>query len=161
MSQLSLFTVYLLLAGATAIASAALAVKTKEDFYAAVLLGITGLSVAALIGLLGYTFLAVFHVLVYVGATVMFVVFGVVLVGRGAGSERRMALPAAVTSLLVAGAVYVLLRQAAVSRVGVDLARAASELFEGSATALVFLALALASLVVAGLSIASGRGGGE
>jgi NADH-quinone oxidoreductase subunit J len=161
MSQLSLFTVYLLLAGATAIASAALAVKTKEDFYAAVLLGITGLSVAALIGLLGYTFLAVFHVLVYVGATVMFVVFGVVLVGRSAGSERRMALPAAVTSLLVAGAVYVLLRQAAVSRVGVDLARAASELFEGSATALVFLALALASLVVAGLSIASGRGGGE
>jgi len=109
--------------------------------------------------LLGYTFLAVFHVLVYVGATVMFVIFGVVLVGRGAGSERHMTLPAAITSLLVACAVYTLLRQAAVPRVSADLAEAAAELFKGSATALVFLALALASLVIAGLSIASGRGG--
>uniref|UniRef100_A0A7C4FF97 NADH-quinone oxidoreductase subunit J n=1 Tax=Thermofilum pendens TaxID=2269 RepID=A0A7C4FF97_THEPE len=159
MNPLNLFTVYLLLAGAAAVVSAALAVKTKEDFYAAVLLGITGLSVAALIGLLGYTFLAVFHVLVYVGATVMFVIFGVVLVGRGAGSERHMTLPAAITSLLVACAVYTLLRQAAVPRVSADLAEAAAELFKGSATALVFLALALASLVIAGLSIASGRGG--
>uniref|UniRef100_A0A7J3X740 NADH-quinone oxidoreductase subunit J n=1 Tax=Thermofilum pendens TaxID=2269 RepID=A0A7J3X740_THEPE len=161
MSPLNLFTVYLLLAGAAAVVSAALAVRAKEDFYSAVLLGITGLSTAALIGLLGYTFLAAFHVLVYVGATVMFVIFGVVLVGRGAGSERRMTLPAALTSVLVASAVYVLLRQAIVSRVDVNLAEAASWLFEGSATALVFLALALASLVVAGLSIASGRGGGR
>ncbi|MEM4667197.1 MAG: NADH-quinone oxidoreductase subunit J, partial [Thermofilum sp.] len=80
MSPLSMFEVYVLLAALASLVSAALAVKVKEDFYSAILLGLTGLGVAALIGLLGYTFLAVFHVMVYVGATVTFVVFGVLLV---------------------------------------------------------------------------------
>ncbi|MEM0093908.1 MAG: NADH-quinone oxidoreductase subunit J [Thermofilum sp.] len=155
MSPLSMFEVYVLLAALASLVSAALAVKVKEDFYSAILLGLTGLGVAALIGLLGYTFLAVFHVMVYVGATVTFVVFGVLLVGRGAGFEKRMGVPALAVSALLAAALFLLLSTSKPTRVNIDLSSAASAILGENAVALTLLALSLASLVIAGIAVAS------
>lgn len=155
MSPFNAFEVYVTLSALVALVSAALAVKVKEDFYSAILLGVTGLGVAALIGLLGHVFLAVFHVAVYVGATVMFVIFGVILVGRGAGSEKRMNTLALAVSALLAAALLSLLSVVKPARVSIGLSSAASAIFSENATAFVLLALSLASLVIAGIAIAS------
>lgn len=158
MSPLSMFDVYVLLAALAAIVSAFLAVRVKEDFYSAVLLGLTGLGVAALMGLLGYTFLAAFHVMVYVGATVTFVVFGVLLVGRSAGFEKRMSTPALAVAGLLAASIFLLLSTSRPTRVNIDLSSAASAVLGESAVALTLLALSLAALVIAGIAIASEKG---
>lgn len=155
MSPLSMFDVYVALSALVAVASAALAVKVKEDFYSAVLLGVTGLAVAALIGLLGHTFLAVFHVMVYVGATVTFVVFAVILVGKSAGFEKRMGIVALAASALLAAALAALLSTVKTERVTVNLSQAASTVFSENFTALLFVALGLATLVIAGVAIAT------
>ncbi|ABL78483.1 NADH-quinone oxidoreductase subunit J family protein [Thermofilum pendens] len=156
----SLLLVYVLISCAVAVASSLLAVKVKEDFYAAVLLGFVGLSVASLIALLGFTYVAVFHALVYVGATVLFVIMGVIFIGRGLGYERRMLAAGVLTSVFAGSLFYYALQSSAASgspapRVGVDLQQLSQAVLQNQ-VALVFLVFALALLLVAGLPVARG-----
>lgn len=152
------------LASLATIFSAILAVKEKEDFYAAIILGITGLSTASLLALLGYGFIAVFHALVYVGATVMFVVFGVVLIGRTGGFEKKALLPALLASTLLAISLLALFLEVKAPEAPfttLDLGRLQSLFFEKNPTAVLFLAFSLAILVTSGLMLASGDRRGE
>ncbi|QOJ79318.1 NADH-quinone oxidoreductase subunit J [Infirmifilum lucidum] len=158
MNGFSLLDVYLALASLVAVVSAALAVRSREDFYSAIMLGLTGLATASLMALIGYGFVAVFHAFVYVGATVMFVVFGVVLIGRTGGFEKRSLLPAALTSLLLTLALYVFfysVGRGAVATASIDPSRIQEVLFRDPLTVF-FLGVSLAVLVVAGIMIASG-----
>lgn len=159
MSLLSL-DFYFTVASIAAVASAVLAVKSKEDFYSAVLLGLTGLSTASLIALLGYGFVAVFHALVYVGATVMFVVFGVVLIGRTGGFEKKATPLALAASVALAASLLVLFAevQRGAQSVAVDPSRLQGLLFQENPLAVVFLGLSLAVLVAAGVMLATGDG---
>ncbi|MGB9709619.1 MAG: NADH-quinone oxidoreductase subunit J family protein [Infirmifilum sp.] len=148
-----------LLSSLAAIFSAVYAVKSEEDFYAAILLGVTGLSTASLIALLGYGFIGVFHALVYVGATVMFVVFGVVLIGRTAGLEKKALLPALLTSTLLAASLLALffeVQRYTINVVNLDLERLGEYLFHQNPLAIIFLTISLAVLIVSGIMLASG-----
>lgn len=159
MSGLNLFDVYLALASLAAVVSAGLAVKSREDFYSAVMLGLTGLATASLIALLGYGFVGVFHALVYVGATVMFVVFGVVLIGRTGGFERKSLAPAALASLLLTLALYLFLTgisQGTTPVAALNPSRVQEILFEEHPLAVFYLGASLAVLVIAGVMLASG-----
>ncbi len=158
MSGFNLAGFYLALASLTVIVSAVLAVKSREDFYSAVMLGLTGLATASIMALIGYGFVAVFHALVYVGATVMFVIFGIVLIGRTGGFEKRSLLPAALTSILLTLALYAFFSsvgQGAVATASVDPSRIQEALFRDPLTVF-FLGVSLAVLVLAGIMIASG-----
>ncbi len=158
MSGFNLAGFYLAIASLTAIASAVLAVKSREDFYSAVMLGLTGLATASIVALIGYGFVAVFHALVYVGATVMFVIFGIVLIGRTGGFEKKSLLPAALTSILLTLTLYAFFSsvgQGAVATASVDPSGIQEALFRDPLTVF-FLGVSLAVLVLAGIMIASG-----
>lgn len=62
-----------------AMAFSFLAIISKDYVYSAMSLGVVGASVAGLFATLGYGYIATFHLLVYVGATVTFIVFSVVM----------------------------------------------------------------------------------
>ncbi|MEZ0345880.1 MAG: NADH-quinone oxidoreductase subunit J [Infirmifilum sp.] len=159
MSGFSMFELAFILASLAAMAAAIFSVKAREDFYAAILLGITGLSTAALLALLGYGFIAVFHSLVYVGATVMFVIFGVVLIGRTCGYEGKMVAPALIASTLLAVSLLALFLEQGLTGfriVSLDLGKLQEILFVENPMALLFLGFSLAILIVAGIMLASG-----
>ena len=164
MSLPSMFEFICLLSSLATILSAVLAVKAKEDFYAAILLGITGLLTASLLALIGYGFIAVFHALVYVGATVMFVIFGVVLIGRTGGVEKKAFLPAILASTLLAIsllALFLEVQAPGASFASLDLNKLQALLFQENPMAVLFLAFSLVVLVISGLMLASGEGRGE
>ncbi|MCC6002764.1 MAG: NADH-quinone oxidoreductase subunit J [Thermofilum sp.] len=161
MSLPELSTIYILSAGVIAVAASALAVRVREDFYSAILLGIVGLSIASLITLLGFTYIGIFHALVYVGATVMFVIMGIVFIGRGFASERRMVPPAILAAILAFFSILLLLSSIVSSRSAeaslelnvAELAKAFAE----NPLAFFYLSLSLIALVLAGISIAKGE----
>ncbi len=161
MSPSELLLIYMALASAFTIAAAILSLVAKEDVYSALSLGLVGLGVAAIIALLGYGLLSVFHILVYVGATVTFVVFSVLLIGRGVGWEKKLLPAATATAALLAlayfASIYVL-STAQVRAVTLNLEEMGVELFARHVLSFVFLAFALASVMIEGLLIASKKG---
>lgn len=62
-----------------AIISAIMVIRIKSLVYAAFSLGILGLSIAILFALMGFGFVSLFQVMVYVGATVTFIIFSVIM----------------------------------------------------------------------------------
>ncbi len=157
----SLYTFYLIIAAAFTIAAALLALVSKEDVYAALSLGLVGIGVAALVALLGYGILSVFHILVYVGATVTFVVFSVLLIGRGVGWEKRLFTTGVMTAVLIAVSYFISMYALSSSQmrvISLSLSEVGGELFSKHTLSLVFLAFALASVMIEGMLIASRKG---
>lgn len=153
--------VYVLAAGTVAVIAAILSVKAREDFYSAILLGIVGLAIASLIALLGFPYVGIFQALVYVGATVMFVIMGVVFIGRGMVSEKKMILPAVLVAVLVFFSVLQILvsplaQQATTVNVAFSL-EGLLKVFSKNLLAFFYLSLALLALLLAGISIARGE----
>jgi len=153
--------VYVLAAGTVAVIAAILSVKAREDFYSAILLGIVGLAIASLIALLGFPYVGIFQALVYVGATVMFVIMGVVFIGRGMVSEKKMILPAVLVAVL--GFFSVLQIQISPLAQQVTTVNTALSLegllkvFSENLLAFFYLSLSLLALLLAGISIARGE----
>ncbi|AJB41467.1 Membrane-bound oxidoreductase, NuoJ subunit [Thermofilum adornatum 1505] len=153
--------VYVLAAGTVAVIAAILSVKAREDFYSAILLGIVGLAIASLIALLGFPYVGIFQALVYVGATVMFVIMGVVFIGRGMVSEKKMILPAVLVAVLVFFSVLQILvapLTPQVTTVNTALSlEGLLKVFSENLLAFFYLSLALLALLLAGISIARGE----
>lgn len=153
--------VYVLAAGTVAVIAAILSVKAREDFYSAILLGIVGLAIASLIALLGFPYVGIFQALVYVGATVMFVIMGVVFIGRGMVSEKKMILPAVLVAVLVFFSVLQIL-VSPITQQGTTVNTALSlegllKVFSENLLAFFYLSLSLLALLLAGISIARGE----
>jgi len=153
--------VYVLAAGTVAVIAAILSVKAREDFYSAILLGIVGLAIASLIALLGFPYVGIFQALVYVGATVMFVIMGVVFIGRGMVSEKKMALPGVLVAVLVFFSVLQILvsplaQQVTTVNTALSL-EGLLKVFSENLLAFFYLSLALLALLLAGISIARGE----
>jgi NADH-quinone oxidoreductase subunit J len=153
--------VYVLAAGTVAVIAAILSVKAREDFYSAILLGIVGLAIASLIALLGFPYVGIFQALVYVGATVMFVIMGVVFIGRGMVSEKKMILPAVLVAVLVFFSVLQIL-VSPLTQQGTTVNTALSlegllKVFSENLLAFFYLSLSLLALLLAGISIARGE----
>jgi NADH-quinone oxidoreductase subunit J len=159
LSEFSL--VYVLAAGTVAVIAAILSVKAREDFYSAILLGIVGLAIASLIALLGFPYVGIFQALVYVGATVMFVIMGVVFIGRGMVSEKKMVLPAVLVAVLgFFSVLQILVSPLAQQVTTVNTALSLEGLlkvFSENLLAFFYLSLSLLALLLAGISIASGE----
>lgn len=153
--------VYVLAAGTVAVIAAILSVKAREDFYSAILLGIVGLAIASLIALLGFPYVGIFQALVYVGATVMFVIMGVVFIGRGMVSEKKMILPAVLVAVLGFFSVLQILDSPLTQQVTtVNTALSLEGLlkvFSENLLAFFYLSLSLLALLLAGISIARGE----
>jgi NADH-quinone oxidoreductase subunit J len=62
-----------------AILSAVMIVKTKSLIYSALFLGLLGISMAIFFALMGYQIVSLFQIIVYVGATVTFIIFSIVM----------------------------------------------------------------------------------
>ncbi len=155
------YTLYIVAAAVFTVLAAVVALVSKEDVYSALSLGLVGLGVAALIALLGYGILSVFHILVYVGATVTFVVFSVLLIGRGVGWEKRLLATASATAVLIAASYFLsmyALSSGELKAVSLSLGDVGGELFSRHVLSLVFLAFALASVMIEGMLIASRKG---
>jgi NADH-quinone oxidoreductase subunit J len=153
--------VYVLAAGTVAVIAAILSVKAREDFYSAILLGIVGLAIASLIALLGFLYVGIFQALVYVGATVMFVIMGVVFIGRGMVSEKKMILPAVLVAVLVFFSVLQILvsplaQQVTTVNTALSL-EGLLKVFSENLLAFFYLSLSLLALLLAGISIARGE----
>lgn len=153
--------VYVLAAGTVAVIAAILSVKAREDFYSAILLGIVGLAIASLIALLGFPYVGIFQALVYVGATVMFVIMGVVFIGRGMVSEKKMILPAVLVAVLVFFSVLQiqvspLAQQVTTVNTALSL-EGLLKVFSENLLAFFYLSLSLLALLLAGISIARGE----
>jgi NADH-quinone oxidoreductase subunit J len=153
--------VYVLAAGTVAVIAAILSVKAREDFYSAILLGIVGLAIASLIALLGFPYVGIFQALVYVGATVMFVIMGVVFIGRGMVSEKKMVLPGVLVAVLVFFSVLQILvsplaQQVTTVNTALSL-EGLLKVFSENLLAFFYLSLALLALLLAGISIARGE----
>jgi NADH-quinone oxidoreductase subunit J len=153
--------VYVLAAGTVAVIAAILSVKAREDFYSAILLGIVGLAIASLIALLGFPYVGIFQALVYVGATVMFVIMGVVFIGRGMVSEKKMILPAVLVAVLgFFSVLQILVSPLAQQVTTVNTALSLEGLlkvFSENLLAFFYLSLSLLVLLLAGISIARGE----
>ncbi|AGT35662.1 MAG: NADH-quinone oxidoreductase subunit J [Thermofilum sp.] len=153
--------VYVLAAGTVAVIAAILSVKAREDFYSAILLGIVGLAIASLIALLGFPYVGIFQALVYVGATVMFVIMGVVFIGRGMVSEKKMILPAVLVAVLgFFSVLQILVSPLAQQVTTVNTALSLEGLlkvFSENLLAFFYLSLSLLALLLAGISIARGE----
>lgn len=157
----ALYNLYMVLIALFTVTAAILSVRSEEDVYSAILLGMVGLGVAAFMAMLGYGILSIFHILVYVGATVTFVVFSVLLIGRSAGMERRLYFPAVLSGVVLGLAYFVSmysLSTAAVPPVSIDLRQLSEEIFGRHFLSLIFLTFALASVMIEGILIASSRG---
>lgn len=155
------YTIYLILTALFTVTAALLAIRSREDVYAAISLGLVGLGVAAFMGLLGYGILSVFHILIYVGATVTFVVFSVLLIGKGAGIEEKLFLSGIVAAIVLGIAYFVsmlVLARMELNIVNISLERLAEEIFTKHALSLIFLSFALASVMIEGILISSTRG---
>jgi NADH-quinone oxidoreductase subunit J len=153
--------VYVLAAGTVAVIAAILSVKAREDFYSAILLGIVGLAIASLIALLGFPYVGIFQALVYVGATVMFVIMGVVFIGKGMVSEKKMILPAVLVAVLVFFSVLQiqvspLAQQVTTVNTALSL-EGLLKVFSENLLAFFYLSLSLLALLLAGISIARGE----
>uniref|UniRef100_A0A7C1GRC5 NADH-quinone oxidoreductase subunit J n=1 Tax=Thermofilum adornatum TaxID=1365176 RepID=A0A7C1GRC5_9CREN len=153
--------VYVLAAGTVAVIAAILSVKAREDFYSAILLGIVGLAIASLIALLGFPYVGIFQALVYVGATVMFVIMGVVFIGRGMVSEKKMILPAVLVAVLGFFSVLQILvspltQQVTTVNTALSL-EGLLKVFSENLLAFFYLSLSLLALLLAGISIARGE----
>ncbi|NAZ24286.1 MAG: hypothetical protein GU357_00790 [Thermofilum sp.] len=153
--------VYVLAAGTVAVIAAILSVKAREDFYSAILLGIVGLAIASLIALLGFPYVGIFQALVYVGATVMFVIMGVVFIDRGMVSEKKMILPAVLVAVLgFFSVLQILVSPLAQQVTTVNTALSLEGLlkvFSENLLAFFYLSLSLLALLLAGISIARGE----
>jgi len=153
--------VCVLAAGTVAVIAAILSVKAREDFYSAILLGIVGLAIASLIALLGFPYVGIFQALVYVGATVMFVIMGVVFIGRGMVSEKKMILPAVLVAVLgFFSVLQILVSPLAQQVTTVNTALSLEGLlkvFSENLFAFFYLSLSLLALLLAGISIARGE----
>jgi NADH-quinone oxidoreductase subunit J len=159
LSEFSL--VYVLAAGTVAVIASILSVKAREDFYSAILLGIVGLAIASLIALLGFPYVGIFQALVYVGATVMFVIMGVVFIGRGMVSEKKMVLPGVLVAVLVFFSVLQILvsplaQQVTTVNTALSL-EGLLKVFSENLLAFFYFSLALLALLLAGISIARGE----
>lgn len=155
------YTVYMVLTALFTVTAALLSLMSREDVYAAVSLGFVGLGVAAFMGLLGYGVLSVFHILVYVGATVTFVVFSVLLIGRGAGVEEKLFLPGILAAVTLGIAYFVsmlVLARTELNIPSISLERLAGEIFTKHTLSLIFLSFALASVMIEGILISSSGG---
>lgn len=62
-----------------AISSAVMVVKTRSLIYSALFLGMLGVSMAIFFALMGYQIVSLFQIIVYVGATVTFIIFSIVM----------------------------------------------------------------------------------
>ena len=134
-----------------ALGSGLVAVSTSQMVYAAIALGFTGTAVAGLIALLGFGYVAAFQLLVYVGATVTFMVFSVVMLRQEPQLLRGLTVASALNAALLGLIFYMVAASTgvggAVPKVNIDLARIASALVVAS----------LATIMIEGIVVARGE----
>lgn len=81
-----------------AVLSAIMIVKTKSLIYSALFLGMLGISMAIFFALMGYQLVSLFQIIVYVGATVTFIIFSIVMLRE----TYVMELPSKILSISIA-----------------------------------------------------------
>jgi len=144
-----------------ALGSGLVAVSTEQAVYAAVALGFTGTSVAGLIALLGYGYVAAFHLLVYVGATVTFMVFSVVMMRQEPRLMRSLATVSVLNAVLLGLVFYMIAVSTgiggALPSINIDLGRVAKEFIDDYWFPLLLVVASLATIMIEGIVVARGE----
>ncbi len=98
-----------------AIATAIMALESKEVIYGAISLAITFLMIAGFFILLQATFLAMFQIIIFVGAVAVLILFTVMLVGTGTvvatARDRRYSFYAITVGIIFAVGLLLILSQ--------------------------------------------------
>ena len=164
MLQISLVDSTFFIASISAIAFALIAIKVKDSVYAAISLGILGASIAVIISLLGFGYIAIFQLLIYVGATVTFVVFTVLTLGKVIGTLRNLKGMAIVNAIILGILVFLLSisvkRSANVSKV-TSLIEIANTIISKYSFALMLIIISLVLLMIEGITLTRGETNGR
>ncbi len=75
---------------------------SKRSFYSIIWLSVVGLAVSIIMAILGFTYLAVFHLIMYIGATIVFLLFVMAAIGEERESSIRHSITALITSFFIA-----------------------------------------------------------
>ncbi len=156
-SPLSLESLALLTAVGLSVVGAIGAVAARRTIYAAFYLAVVGVGIATFMSILGFTYLGIFHLLIYVGASVSFLAFTVLMVEAEQEPPPRHRLSYA---LLSAGIAFVLvyplylLLPSAVERVTVDLGIFVDTLAARFQYPVVITLIALAAVLIEAVSVA-------
>ncbi len=144
-----------------AIGSAIIAVQARYAVYSAVALGMTGAGVAGLMALLGFGYVAAFHLLVYVGATVTFMAFSVIMLREQPGMLKNLVPLAVLSAIMIFAAITVSLSSMGIERqastVELELMDAAKALVDKYWFPLLLAIVSLATIMIEGISVARGE----
>jgi NADH-quinone oxidoreductase subunit J len=144
-----------------ALGSGLAAVSTAQSVYAAIALGFTGTAVAGLIALLGFGYVAAFHLLVYVGATVTFMVFSVVMLRQEPRMLRGLTLASALNAALLGLIFYMVAVSTGIGgaapRINIDLGHVSSAFIEQYWFPLLLVVASLATIMIEGIVVARGE----
>ncbi len=160
LSSLALEELAFLALTGIAVGSALIAVQTRYAVYSAVALGMTGAGVAGLMALLGFGYVAAFHLLVYVGATVTFMAFSVIMLREQPGMLKNLVPLAVVSAILICVTVIVAVNSMGIERhvapVEMELREAAEALVDKYWFPLILAIVSLATIMIEGISVARG-----
>ena len=140
-----------------ALVSALLVVEHKSIVYASFFLALLGTSNAALFVLLGYPIVSIFHLAVYVGAAVTFILFSVVLLKEAPLVEpiaRGVAVITALEVLLLFSVGFKPLLESEPVQGIISLKEVSEVLVDKYSFALIIAALALATTMIEGITLA-------
>ena len=132
-------------------------IAARRTIYAAFWLAVVGVATAAFMALLGFTYIAVFHLLIYVGASVSFLAFTVLMVEPEqepppAHSLGRALLAAAIG--LVLSAPLALIVPSVVTRVAVSLSEFVDMLATRFDYPVIVTLIALAAVLIEAVAVA-------
>jgi len=139
------------------VAGAVGVVAARRTIYAAFWLAVVGVGTAAFMALLGFTYIAIFHLLIYVGASVSFLAFTVLMVEAEQEPPPAHSLPRALLAVAI-GVVLVtpmaLILPHSLQRVHIDLAYFVNELASRFEYPVVVTLIALAAVLIEAVSVA-------
>ncbi len=132
-------------------------IAARRTIYSAFWLAVVGVATAAFMALLGFTYIAVFHLLIYVGASVSFLAFTVLMVEPEqepppAHSLARALLAAAVGAVFAAP--LALLMPFGVTRVTVSLGQFVDMLATRFDYPVIVTLIALAAVLIEAVAVA-------
>ncbi len=133
------------------------AVAARRTIYAAFYLAIVGVGIATFMAILGFTYLGLFHLLIYVGASVSFLAFTVLMVEAEQEPPPRHRLSYVLLSVLIATVLVYplyLFLPPAVERVTVNLGIFVENLASRFEYPVIITLIALAAVLIEAISIA-------
>ena len=150
--------------GFIAILTSFMIIKSRNLVYAAVYLSLVGIFNAILIALLGYVIIAVLHIIIYVGAGIMFIIMSISMM-REFKEVEQLKLPSLIIAILIALPIaylgYILPEPGKAIWSADDYIEISSYIVTNYSMPIIVILLALASVLIASISITKGKALGD